>query len=207
MRITFFAPTFVGYLGWPEALYARGLAHALAHAGHTVRALEERRNRHMTQTLERAGATPAREFFTAFQALQYTTYEPVRGARLTEWTARELALVDVAVVTQGTAPDLIDQIAAISREGLLRVYLTFEQGNCISEAAHALDAIFAPSSNAAGFHVPTTVDPRDAALAASLGLQVVSDDPEHVVGAFVAAVGSARSGKTHYTPWANHASN
>lgn len=179
MRITFFAPTVIGYLAWPDALYARGLASALACAGHDVRVLEERRNRYFVETLRGAGAQPVRHFDAHFPHVQHHTYEPLHGARLLEWVAREVALLDVAVVVAGADDELTGWVANLTRAGLTRVFLAFD---ALRERPHALnlslfDGVLAPYpvDGAANWRfLPRTIAPADGTLAPGATGDIVS---------------------------------
>lgn len=146
MRITFFAPTIVGYLGWPDALYLRGLAGGLADARHDVRVVEERRNPHLTTTLRQLGSAPERAFYDIFPHLQRNTFDPRRGAQLLEWFTREIALLDVAVVVDGIDEQLVQWLAEIHLDGLTRLFIRFGSTGArhAAEVLSGFDAVLSP---------------------------------------------------------------
>jgi hypothetical protein len=85
---------------------------------------------------------------------QHHTYEPRSGAPLLEWVTRELSLIDVAVAVAGLEPELCRWLANVSREELIRAYLTFEPERLTDDAVAALeleqfDLILAPRQPAA----------------------------------------------------------
>ncbi|HYI15006.1 MAG TPA: hypothetical protein VEX37_06425 [Thermomicrobiales bacterium] len=154
MKVTFFAESVVGYIGNPTAIYTRGLAHGLSLRGNEIRIVEERQNAAFVRTLQTAGSEAARHFHDSFRMFQHHTYEPRHGAQLLEWVTRELSLIDVAVAVAGIEPELCRWLANVTREGLVRAYLTFEPERLTDEVAVALeldrfDLILAPRQPAA----------------------------------------------------------
>lgn len=139
LKITFFPGSVVGYVDYPEALLTRGLAHGLAERGDDVRIVEERQNERLTRTLLTQGAGASRHFHDNFRQFQYHTYEPRTGAQLLEWVTREMALIDVAVAVDGVEQELCRWIGNVTREGLIRAFLTFEPELLTDERASALD--------------------------------------------------------------------
>jgi hypothetical protein len=154
VKITFFAPTVVGYIAYPDALYVRGLAQALGERGHSVRVVEPRQNHAFASTLRAVGAAAARQFHADFTGFQHHTFEPSTGGRLLEWVTREVALIDAAVVVEGLDDELTRWLANVSRPGLQRAYWTLHPDALTDELAVRLqltlfDAVLAPSEPAA----------------------------------------------------------
>ncbi len=154
MKATFFVESVVGYVENPTAIYARGLAHGLSLRGNEVRIVEERQNAAFARTLRVAGAEAARHFYDRFRMFQHHSYERRSGAPLLEWVTRELSLIDVGVAVAGLEPELCRWLANVSREGLVRVYLTFEPEQLTDDVVAALelerfDLILAPRQPAA----------------------------------------------------------
>jgi hypothetical protein len=154
VKVTFFAGSVVGYVENPTAIYTRGLAHGLSLRGNEIRIVEERQNAAYTRTLRAVGADAARHFHDTFKVFQHHTYEPRRGSQLLEWVTRELSLIDVAVAVAGIEPELCRWLANVSRDGLVRAYLTFEPELLTDEVVAALelerfDVILAPRQPAA----------------------------------------------------------
>lgn len=154
MNITFLPGSVVGYIGYPEALFTRGLATGLVERGHRIRILEERQNEFLKRTLLDAGAGPSRHFHQEFPNLQYHTFEPRSGAPLLEWVLGELSLVDVAVAIDGIGNELGRWIANLTETKLIRAYMTFNPDELTGEKANSLelekyDIILAPSRPAA----------------------------------------------------------
>jgi hypothetical protein len=122
--------------------------------GNEVRVVEERQNQAFTRTLRQVGAGPARHFHDTFRAIQHHTYEPRTGAPLLEWVTREIALIDVAVAVEGLGRELCRWLANVSRDGIVRAYLTFDPDGLTNDTAAALeldklDLVLAPSRPAA----------------------------------------------------------
>ena len=154
MKVTFFAPSVVGYVGYPDALYVRGLAQALGMRGHIVRVVEPRQNRAFARTLRDVGSVAARQFHTDFTGFQHHTFEPRTGGQLLEWVTRELALLDAAVVVAGLDDELCRWVANVSPPGLQRCYLTFQPDDLTAVVAERLelrlfDAVLASAQPAA----------------------------------------------------------
>ncbi len=154
MHITFLPGSVVGYVGYPEALFVRGLATGLVERGHRIRILEERQNEFLKRTLLDAGAEPSRHFHQQFPNLMYHTFEPRSGAPLLEWVLGELSMVDVAVAVDGIGNELCRWIANLTETRLIRAYMTFNPDELTSEKAGSLelekyDLILAPSRPAA----------------------------------------------------------
>lgn len=199
MKITYFTESVVGYVDNPTAIYTRGLAHGLSLRGNDIRIVEQRQNAAFARTLQVAGSVAARHFYETFRTVQHHTYEPRRGAHLLEWITRELALIDVAVAVGGIDPELCRWLANISREGLVRAYLTFEPELLTEEAVTALkldrfDVILAPRQPAAAvvwqpIEVGVAGQDRDAALAQSITYPLAEDaDPIRAAEVFEAAL-------------------
>jgi hypothetical protein len=149
VKVTFFAPSVVGYSDYPDALFVRGLAQALGERNHIVRVVEPRQNHAFARTIRCAGSHAARQFYSDFTAFQHHTYEPRTGGRLLEWATRELALIDAAIVIAGSDDELCRWVANIARSGLRRYYLTFEPDTLTPEVVRRLelrlyDAVLAP---------------------------------------------------------------
>ncbi len=169
MRITFFPGSIVGYVDHPQAILTRGLAYGLSEIGHDVRIVEERQNALLTNTLLSQGAAPSRHFHDHFSRFQYHTYEPRTGPQLLEWVTRELALIDVAVAVDGVEQELCRWIGNVTREGLIRAFLTFEPESLTDERAAAFDIdkydiVLAPDKPDADLpwsEVPPTIAPAD----------------------------------------------
>lgn len=190
----------VGYVGYPEALYVRGLAQGLSQRGHETRVVEPRQNDAFARTLRKLGSAPARHFHDAFPRLQRHTFEPRSGGRLLEWVAREAALIDVAVAVDGLDAELCRWLANVSRDGLKRVYLTYRPAQLTEPVVDRLevnrfDATLAPAAPAAELRwldVPATVAPADseAGLGDRLGELAVLPlvDPLTAADAFIAAI-------------------
>jgi hypothetical protein len=154
VKITFVAPTVVGYVAYPDALYVRGLAQALGERGHIVRVVEPRQNHAYASTLRAIGSAAARQFHADFTGFQHHTFEPRTGGRLLEWVTRELALIDVAVVVEGLDEELTLWFANVTRPGLHRAYLTLHPESLTGTLATHLqlaqfDMILAPQRPAA----------------------------------------------------------
>jgi hypothetical protein len=195
LKVTIFAPTVIGYVAWPDALFVRGLAGALADRGHDVRVVEERRNRYFSETLRVAGSTPSREFFDSFPLVQHHTYEPRSGARLLEWVTREIALLDVAVAVAGIDEELQHLLGSLVHPGLSRVFVAF--GDVPSDqAAHlaAYDGLLSPRAThdtARWFPLPATVATSDQARLD--GPSAAHDDVAEAFERAIAALRDARS--------------
>lgn len=150
MKVTFFPGSIIGYVDHPQAILTRGLALGLVGRGHDVRIVEERQNAIVKRTLLDQGAEPTRHFHRHFQQFQYHTFEPRTGAPLLEWVTRELALIDVAVAVDGVEQELCRWLGNVTREGLLRVFATYDPDSLTDERAAALeiekfDLVVAPS--------------------------------------------------------------
>ena len=199
MKLTFFAGSVVGYVGNPTAIYTRGLAHGLSLRGNEIRVVEERQNRAFSATLRAVGSGAARHFHESFRTFQHHTYEPRRGAQLLEWVTRELALIDVAVAVAGIEAELCRWLANVSRDGLVRAYLTFAPDEMTDEAVASLeldkyDLILAPSQPAAAIawqQIEPAVAGQDRALSAAAmitpSLASVAD-PIHAAEVFEATL-------------------
>lgn len=169
MKVTFFPGSIVGYVGHPEALFTRGLAHGLAERGNDVRIVEERQNAILKRTLLEVGAGPSRHFHQHFRNVQYHTYEPRTGAQLLEWVTRELALIDVSVAVDGVEQELCRWLGNVTREGLIRAFMTFNPEGLTEERAAALeidkyDVVIATSKPAADLPwtaLPPALAPQD----------------------------------------------
>jgi hypothetical protein len=116
----------VGYVENPAAILTRGLAHGLALRGNDVRIVEERQNHAFARTLRTVGSGAARHFHDAFTLFQHHTFERRSGAPLLEWVSREIALIDAAVAVSGLGDELCQWIANVTREELVRAYLTWD---------------------------------------------------------------------------------
>lgn len=169
MKVTFFAGSVVGYIDHPEALLTRGLAHGLALRGNDIRIVEERQNEILKRTLLEVGAEPSRHFHQHFGNLQYHTFEPRTGAPLLEWVTRELALIDVGVAVDGAGQELVRWLGNVTREGLIRAFLTYAP-EALTEARVAeleiekYDVVIAPSKPQADVpwtQLPPAIAPPD----------------------------------------------
>ena len=199
MKATFFVESVVGYVENPTAIYARGLAHGLSLRGNEVRIVEERQNAAFARTLRVAGAEAARHFYDRFRMFQHHSYERRSGAPLLEWVTRELSLIDVGVAVAGLEPELCRWLANVSREGLVRVYLTFEPEQLTDDVVAALelerfDLILAPRQPAANL-IWRPIVPRVAVhdqlpeIVQSSGLALGDDsDPIRAAEVFEAAL-------------------
>jgi hypothetical protein len=206
MKVTFFAESVVGYVENPTAIYTRGLAHGLSLRGNEVRIVEERQNAAFARTLRTAGSAAARHFHDAFRLFQHHTYEPRRGAPLLEWVTRELSLIDVAVAVSGIEPELCRWLANVSREGLVRAYMTFDPDRLTDEVVVSLeierfDIVLAPRQPAARIAwrpiVPgIATDDHVAAITQALTLQSGEEtDPIRSAEVFEAALVRSPSGR------------
>ena len=115
----------MGYVGNPEALYARALAWGLHQRGHHVRMLEERRNPTLRRTLETVGSAASRLTYERFPGILIHAFERRSGAPLMEWLARELSLVDLAIAVDGVPVEVARWIANLDHRALRRVYVTY----------------------------------------------------------------------------------
>lgn len=169
MRVTFFPGSVVGYLDHPQALLTRGLAYGLAARGNDIRIVEERQNAIVKRTLLEVGAAPSRHFHDNFSEMQYHTYEPRTGAQLLEWVTREMALIDVAVAVDGVEQELCRWIGNVTRERLIRAFMTFDPAGLTDERSQTLeldkyDLIIAPSKPASDLpwtQLPPALAPPD----------------------------------------------
>ncbi|MEZ4522362.1 MAG: hypothetical protein R3A46_12070 [Thermomicrobiales bacterium] len=149
-RIAIFTASAIGYVDYPEALYARSLAWGLHERGHTVRMLEERRNPTLRRTLEAVGSGASRHIYEAFPGVLIHSFEPRSGAPLMEWIARELSLVDLAIAIDGLPDEVARWIANLDHRDLTRAFLTYRPDDLTDERAGELeleryDRIFATS--------------------------------------------------------------
>jgi hypothetical protein len=193
LKVTFFVGSVVGYVDNPTAIYSRGLAHGLSLRGNEVRIVEERQNEAFARTLREVGAGATLAFHDHFRTVQHHTYEARRGAQLLEWVTREIALIDTAIAVDGLEPELCRWLANLTREGLTRVYLTFDPASLTDETVSALelekfDQILAPDQPAASIAwqpIRYAVAGQDLALAGS-----TADDADPILAAevFEAAV-------------------
>lgn len=199
MKLTFFAPTVVGYIAYPDALYVRGLAQALGDHGHIVRVVEPRQNHAFTSTLRAVGSAAARQFHADFTGFQHHTFEPSTGGRLLEWVTRELALIDAAIAVDGLDDELTRWLANVTRPGLQRAYWTLHPETLTDNLAQRLqlalfDMVLAPRQPVADVPwrpIQRTIAPADV----SNGLaELVSDawvDGATAVDALLATFGAA----------------
>ena len=188
MRITFVAPTVVGYAADPNALFVRGLAQALGERGHIVRVVEPRQNHAFARTLRTVGAQASREFHEHFTAFQHHTFEAVSGSRLLEWVTREIALVDVVVTVAGLEDELVLWLANLTRARLRRAFLTYQPESLVNSMADRLqvarfDVVLAPFQPAANL----AWQPIGATLAAIDADRFVTDRLTLVDGATAAS--------------------
>lgn len=199
MKITFIAPTVVGYIAYPDALYVRGLAQALGESGHIVRVVEPRQNHAFASTLRAVGSTAARQFHADFTGFQHHTFEPSTGGRLLEWVTRELALIDAAIVVDGLDDELTRWFANVTRPGLQRAYLALHPEKLSDALAVRLqlalfDLILAPQQPVADLtwrRMYRTVARAD--MSNGLAEQAADDwvDNAAAVAALLAALASA----------------
>jgi hypothetical protein len=199
VKITFVAPTVVGYVAFPDALYVRGLAQALGERGHIVRVVEPRQNHAFASTLRAVGGAAARQFHADFTGFQHHTFEPSTGGRLLEWVTRELALIDAAIVVDGLDDELTRWFANVTRPGLQRAYLTL-QPDTLSDALAAklelalFDVILAPEEPATALpwrRVQRTVAPADVANGIAEQATETWVDNASAVATLLAALGGA----------------
>jgi hypothetical protein len=202
MKVTFFVESVVGYVENPAAIYTRGLAHGLSLRGNEVRIVEERQNAAVARTLRAVGAEASRHFHERFTMFQHHTFEPRSGAPLLEWVTRELSLIDVAVSVAGLGPELCRWLANVSREDLIRAYLTFEPERLTDDVVAALelqrfDLILAPRQPAANIAwrpivVGVAGDDRRPEIVQWLGPMLGGDnDPIYAAEVFEAALAGA----------------
>lgn len=168
-RIAIFTASAIGYVDNPEALYARALGWGLHRRGHRVRMLEERRNSMLRRTLEVVGAAASRAAYENFPGILIHAFEPRTGAALMEWIARELSLVDLAIVVDGVGTEIARWIANLDHERLVRAYATYRPDDLTAERAVELeleryDAVFASSAPVAPVEwtfLPRAIAPQD----------------------------------------------
>ncbi len=164
-----FSASAIGYVDNPEALYARAIGWGLHERGHHVRMLEERRNPMLRKTLETVGSDASRAVFEKFPGVLVHGFEPRRGAPLMEWLARELSLVDLAIVVDGLPTEVARWIANLDHRALHRAFVTYRPEELTDERAAEIelerfDTVFSTSAPAAStpwVEIQKSIAPQD----------------------------------------------